>query len=135
MKHLNLKNTATKGFSLVEMLVVIAVIGVIAAIAIPSIGNINNSAKTATNQRNAQSIVSMYQAGSAAGVAWAGTDRNSQVKAVIDGAFPLDGAFANKTFKVPNISDADKVAAYPYIGLEQGTTDLFYDKAGAQPSS
>ncbi len=135
MKHLKPKNTATKGFSLVEMLVVIAVIGVIAAIAIPSIGNINAAAKTATNQRNAQSIVSMYQAGAAAGVAWAGTNRNTQVAAVITGAFPLDGAFANKTFKVPNISNSDKIACYPYIGIETGTTDLFYDKAGAQPSS
>ena len=135
MKHLNLKNTAAKGFSLVEMLVVIAVIGVIAAIAIPSIGNINSSAKTATNQRNAQSIVSMYQAGAAAGVAWGGTDRNSQVTAVVTGAFPSDGAFANKTFKVPNMSTDDQKAAYPYIGLETGTTDLFYDKSGGQAAS
>ena len=44
----NSKNVLTKGFSLVEMLVVIAVIGIIAAIAIPSIGSINSSAQTAT---------------------------------------------------------------------------------------
>ena len=134
MKHLNLKNTAAKGFSLVEMLVVIAVIGVIAAIAIPSIGNINSSAKTATNQRNAQSIVSMYQAGAAAGIVWGGADRNAQVAAVITGATPSDGAFAGKSFKVPNMADADKVAAYPYIGVD-GSGDLYYDKAGGQASS
>jgi len=134
MKHLNLKNTAAKGFSLVEMLVVIAVIGVIAAIAIPSIGNINSSAKTATNQRNAQSIVSMYQAGAAAGIVWGGADRNAQVAAVITGASPSDGAFQGKTFKVPNMADTDKVGAYPYIGVD-ASGDLFYDKAGAQASS
>src|SRR6201985_2388474 len=103
MKHLNLKNTAAKGFSLVEMLVVIAVIGVIAAIAIPSIGSINDNAKTATAQRNAQSIVSMYQAGSAAGVSWSGgAVRNDKVTAVVAGGSPTDGAFSGKTFKVPN---------------------------------
>jgi type IV pilus assembly protein PilA len=134
MKHLNLKNTAAKGFSLVEMLVVIAVIGVIAAIAIPSIGNINNSAKTATNQRNAQSIVSMYQAGAAAGIVWGGADRNAQVAAVITGASPTDGAFSGKTFKVPNMTDTDKTGAYPYIGVD-ASGDLFYDKAGGQAAS
>jgi len=134
MKHLNLKNTAAKGFSLVEMLVVIAVIGVIAAIAIPSIGNINSSAKTATNQRNAQSIVSMYQAGAAAGITWTGTDRNTKIGAVITGATPADGAFSGKSFKVPNMSTTDQQGAYPYIGYD-GSGDLFYDKAGAQASS
>lgn len=134
MKHLNLKNTTAKGFSLVEMLVVIAVIGVIAAIAIPSIGNINSAAKTAANQRNAQSIVSMYEAGAAAGVVWSGTDRNSAVAAVITGGSPTDGAFSGKTFKVPNMSASDKTGTYKYIGRDSGG-DLFYDKSGAQASS
>ena len=57
---LNTKNVLAKGFSLVEMLVVIAVIGIIAAIAIPSIGSINASAQTATAKRNAQNIASVY---------------------------------------------------------------------------
>ncbi len=134
MKHLNLKNTAAQGFSLVEMLVVIAVIGVIAAIAIPSIGSINSSAQTATNQRNAQSIVSMYQAGSAAGVIWTGSDRNSKIGAVVGGQSPTSGAFSGKSFKVPNLSTTDQANSYIYIGYDT-SGDLFYDKSGGQSST
>ena len=61
------KKALNKGFSLVEMLVVIAVIGIIAAIAVPQIGRINESAKDATNRRNAQSIASIYASAQAAG--------------------------------------------------------------------
>jgi type IV pilus assembly protein PilA len=135
MKHLNLKNTAAKGFSLVEMLVVIAVIGVIAAIAIPSIGSINASAQTATAQRNAQSVVSMYTAGSAAGVVWAGgAVRNDKIAAVVAGDSPPNGAFVGKIFKVPNLALADQQASYIYIGID-ANNDLFYDKAGTQSST
>jgi type II secretory pathway pseudopilin PulG len=116
------------------MLVVIAVIGVIAAIAIPNLGNISSSASTATNQRNAQSIVSTYTAGSAAGVAWSGTDRNTKIEAVVAGAAPSSGLFVGKQFKVPSISAGDQQGSYAYIGID-GNGDLFYDKAGTQSSS
>lgn len=129
--NLNTKNLIAKGFSLVEMLVVIAVIGVIAAIAIPSIGSINQSAKDARNQRNAQSIVSMFQSGSAAGVAWVGATKALKVDDVVAGRAPTDGAFSGKTFKVPNLTGADLTDALPYIGLD-ADGNLFYDKAGGQ---
>jgi len=133
MTHLSIKHAAPRGFSLVEMLVVIAVIGVIAAIAIPNIGSVGNSAKVATAQRNAQSIVSLYQYGTAAGIAWAGADRNAKIQSVVTGAVPSDGAFAGKSFKLPSMSLADQQAAYKYVGFDG--TDLFYDKAGGQASS
>jgi len=134
MKHLNLKNKAAKGFSLVEMLVVIAVIGVIAAIAIPSIGSINQSAKDATAQRNAQNIASMYQAGEAAGVDWvtAGsvTDVSTAIAAVVHGYAPSDGAFKDKQFKVPNLDlTTDGPLAANYLEFSGG--ELNYKKSGA----
>jgi prepilin-type N-terminal cleavage/methylation domain-containing protein len=131
----NLSRTPSHaGFSLIELLVVIAVIGIIAAIAIPNIGNINSSAQTVTNQRNAQSIVSLYEAGSAAGVAWTGGNRNQKVAAVVAGDTPQNGIFAGKSFRVPNLSPQDQAGAYRYIGYDSNG-DLFYDKAGGQPAN
>ena len=90
---LNTKNVLSKGFSLVEMLVVIAVIGIIAAIAIPSIGSINNSAQIATAKRNAQNLASVYQSGLADGVAWGATDVATGVAAVKTGGTGTDGTY------------------------------------------
>jgi type IV pilus assembly protein PilA len=124
MKNTTLKNKIAKGFSLVEMLVVIAVIGVIAAIAIPNIGSINASATTAKNQRNAQSIVSVFQAGAAAGVAWSGATAAALVTDVVTGRAPASGAFSGKTFKVPGISADEQTAALTKITLVG--TELVY---------
>lgn len=124
----------SRGFSLVEMMVVIAVIGVIAAIAIPNIGSIGSSAKVASSQRNAQSIVSMYQYGTSAGIVWSGSSRNEKIQSIITGTTPSDGAFQGQTFRVPTMSDADQKAAYPYIGYD-ANGDLFYDKSGGQSST
>jgi prepilin-type N-terminal cleavage/methylation domain-containing protein len=89
----NTKNVLNKGFSLVEMLVVIAVIGIIAAIAIPSIGSINASAQTATAKRNAQNIASVYQSGLADGVAWGATDVATGCSKVQAGGTGTDGTY------------------------------------------
>src|ERR1700733_8038786 len=115
MKHLNLKKTVAKGFSLVEMLVVIAVIGVIAAIAIPSIGSINASAQTATAERNAQSIMSVYQSGLAAGARWGTiTTAASLITAVVNGTLG-SGAFSTTNFQVPSMSATDQTNCSTYI--------------------
>jgi len=132
--QLSSAHPAIRGFSLVEMLTVISVIGIIASIAIPNIGSISDSARTATRQRNGQSIVSMFAAGQAAGVAWAGATRNALVGSVISGQAPTDGAFTGKTFRVPNITGAELTATYPYVGKDSDG-NLFYDRTGGQPSS
>jgi type IV pilus assembly protein PilA len=121
MKHLNLKKKANKGFSLVEMLVVIAVIGVIAAIAIPSIGSINSSAQTATAERNAQSIMSVYQSGLAAGATWPNvTSAASLITAVVAGTTGT-GAFAGTNFQVPGMSTTDQGNCAVYITQDAST--------------
>lgn len=129
MKY-QLKNAVQKGFSLVEMLIVIAVIGIIAAIAIPNIGNINQAAKTAKDKRNAQTIASVYQSGAAAGVIWGGTtpvaNESDAANAVIAGATPPDGPFAGTTFIVPNISGEDVSGAVGYLKWE-GNAGLTYN--------
>jgi type IV pilus assembly protein PilA len=123
MKHLNLKKKANQGFSLVEMLVVIAVIGVIAAIAIPSIGSINASAKTAVAERNAQSVMSVYQSGLAAGATWTPvTDAASLITAVVKGTLGT-GAFSSTNFQVPGMSAGDQsdIVTGAYISKDAST--------------
>jgi prepilin-type N-terminal cleavage/methylation domain-containing protein len=112
-----LRSNLKKGFSLVEMLVVIAVIGVIAAIAVPQIGNLTSSAKTARDQRNAQSIASVFAAGSAAGVVWTVTSASAAADEVVAGKAPADGAFVGKVFRVPNITGTDLTAAKAHLSL------------------
>jgi prepilin-type N-terminal cleavage/methylation domain-containing protein len=107
------------GFSLVEMLVVIAVISILAAVAIPSVGSYLNSAKETENRRNAQSIVSVYEIGAAAGIQWAGS-LDDAVAEIVKGRSPKDGAFRGRTFMVPNLSDEATKGAKKYIQFVKG---------------
>ena len=126
MKHLNLKKKINQGFSLVEMLVVIAVIGVIAAIAIPSIGAINASAQIAVAERNAQSVMSVYQSGLAAGATWGTiTLASDLVTAVVKGANG-SGAFAATNFQVPSMSATDQTNCAAYIVKDASTLAWSY---------
>ncbi len=97
-----------KGFSLVEMLVVIAVIGIIAAIAVPNIGKITDSAKDSTLRRNAQNIASVFASAQAVGYDFSKssgtgttiTAKGTVINAVITGVtIPSTGDFATSPFK------------------------------------
>ena len=101
MKNL-IKTNAKKGFSLVELLVVIAVIGVIAAIAIPAMSGIFGKADSTKTKRNAQNIVGTFNAARAAGNILPYTTAAEAITA-ITGTSGLTGggAFATSTFVVP----------------------------------
>lgn len=86
---LRAKASLTRGFSLVELLVVIAIVALIAAIAVPNISEVTRSAGEATRLQNAQNVctvynayVSMYQA-SEPGAPLPYSDRDSAVLAII----------------------------------------------------
>ena len=91
------KLTATqwspRGFSWVEMLIVIALIGIMASVAIPSIGSITGSAQVSVADRNAQNLASVYQSGASDGVAWGATDVATAIVAVQAGAHGSDGTY------------------------------------------
>jgi type IV pilus assembly protein PilA len=114
----NLKIAKKKGFSLVELLVVIAVIGVIAAIAIPAMTNVFGSSRTAKARRNAQNIASAYAAAMAAG-GTAATDEDTAYTAVLAG---INGAgqFSTSVFKV-NLDAAEAAVAKDYTDWQSGT--------------
>ena len=115
---LHTKNVLAKGFSLVEMLVVIAVIGIIAAIAIPSIGSISTAAQDATKKRNAQNLASVYQSGLADAVPWGATDKDTAVAAVVLGGQGTDAFFAVKGLDANAVIGAKtKLAWDPQVGL------------------
>ena len=106
--------SSSKGFSLVEMLVVIAVIGIVAAIAVPSIGSITGSAHAATDKRNAQNLASIYQSGVAGGIAWGATDVATATAAVQTGATNTDGVF----FGVKGLNAAAVTAASAHLAWD-----------------
>ena len=105
----NLKISKKKGFSLVELLVVIAVIGVIAAIAIPAMSGIFENSRTAKARRNAQNIASTYAAARAAGASFTGATE-AAVAAELNTGMAGAGQFATTRFQVV-LSAAERTAA------------------------
>jgi len=124
----NTKKMLNKGFSLVEMLVVIAVIGIIAAIAVPNIGRINESAKDATNRRNAQSIASVFASAQAAGLNFydAASDTTTLNNVITGGTVTETGPFKGTFFGVPGLSTADRDLAVPYLTFDDTSKTVRY---------
>ena len=108
----NLKTNFKKGFSLVELLVVIAVIGVIAAIAIPAMSGIFENSRLAKARRNAQNIASTYAAARAAGASFSGTTA-AAVAAELNTGKTGAGQFLTTNFQVVlATAEVDGATAY-----------------------
>ena len=116
------KKILTKGFSLVELLVVIAVIGVIAAIAIPAMSGIFGKADSTKTRRNAQNIVGTFNAARAAGNTTTYANKGDAITAItgssgIQGA----GAFLGSNFVVPLTTTESGLAAASISEIGSGT--------------
>ena len=56
-----MKKNNKKGFTLVELVIVVAVMAILVAVAIPTVSSITTTARNATNDSNARTIESMIK--------------------------------------------------------------------------
>jgi len=106
-----------KGFTLVELVIVVAVMAVLVAVAIPTVSSIVNSAQQSVDETNAQTIESMIKLAQAKETSGS-TLTDAQIKTALDNANlgidngtyyyePSTGAcYADNIYESPAPSDA-----------------------------
>lgn len=126
-QNLQTRGFSRKGFSLVELLVVIAVIGILAAIAIPLVSNLQHKSLLAKDQRNAQNLAVMAAAAKAAGASLpGGPDLKEVVSALSEGIQPALGSLSETTYRVPNLSPEDQEGAIEHLEWDVASECIIY---------
>lgn len=114
-----------RGFSLVELLVVVAVIAIIAAVALPNLATIPQHAYYAKNEHNAQSIASMAAAARAAGATNQWTDPEKLIQDLEDSVAVKVGT-GTVEFKISPLSEEEREGAAKYLVVDESEAMVYY---------
>jgi prepilin-type N-terminal cleavage/methylation domain-containing protein len=133
----SLKSFQQRGFSLVEMTVVVAIIGVLTGVSVKAITNIFGNSRTVAAKRNAQNIAGLYAEARAAGASFTGgagggvadaAAAASQLNTGVNGA----GPFVSSRFQVP-LDSAEQTRALTYLAYDATNDVLQYRSSTATP--
>ena len=125
-----------KGFTLVELVIVVAVMAVLVAVAIPTVGAITSSAKDSVAKSNAQTIESMIKLEEADRSEGSGSLNASAIASVIvkaklginTGVFEYDKTTGNCTVSTATVAAATSDANKYSIGFNSDNTVSVYGK-------
>ena len=121
-----------RGFSLVELLVVVAVLGVLAVLAIPSIQNVLESGEAAKIEQNAKNIARLSERLAAIGVAHVLPESLGGVEATVrllrEGVIVPEGPMVGQRFAINGITDEEitKAATRLRIVYDESELNLEY---------
>ncbi len=122
------RDNSTKGFTIIETLIVVAIMATFTVIAIPLIGKMHSSAREATDRRNAQNLASVFATAQAAGLDfYVPGDKAATIDATADGGYVVDpGPFQNSYFGVPNMTAGERASAGAYLEVDDISARLIY---------
>ena len=125
------KVSSRKGFTLVEILIVVAIMGVLAAIGIVAITGIYSVAETSKNRRNAQSAAILYASARAAGATFSSppADKVGVVQELIDGKAGT-GTLSSLRFQLPGVSSIEAASLADFLEFNENVGLLYLAGSG-----